>query len=160
MRLVGFMHFLQDQANEFFEKTLPESGITYEPNGRHKAYANIADNFRHFWVMVDDEQKIVGTVAVTDLIYDSKYADILHRNSGELCCLYLSDEYKGQGLGEKMLSFAIDQAKSFGYGWLYLDTVTAKSQAGFDLYKKYGFEEIPRYNDNPYSNVCMRLKLW
>ncbi len=158
MRLVGFVHFLQGQLNDFFEKCMPESGRVFEPYGRHKALTDVAGNYRHFWVMMDDEQEIVGTIAVVDLPYDAKYAAVMHRNSGEIKHLYLLNEFHGQGLGKKMVGFAIDQAKTFGYTWLYLDTMSS-SETAIAIYKQFGFEEISRYNENPHADVFMRLKL-
>ncbi len=158
MRLVGFVHFLQGQLNDFFEACLPETGKQFEPNGRHKLLTDVAGNYRHFWVMMDDEQEIVGTIAVTDLRYDPKYAEVMHRNSGEIKHLYLLKAFQGNGYGKKMVAFAIDQAKTFGYTWLYLESTSSNTQA-IAILKMFGFEEIGRYNDNPEVNVFMRLKL-
>ena len=159
MRLVGFVHFLQRQLNAFFEKCLPESGRRYDPEGKHARLSDVAGNYRHFWVMMDDEQEIVGTIAVTDLPFEQKYANILHRNSGEIKHLYLLKEYQGQGYGKKMIGFAIDQAKSFGYTWLYLDATKKYSEQAIEIYKQFGFVEIPRYKDNEDVDFFMRLKL-
>lgn len=159
MRIVQFANFLQDEVNDFFAKCLPESGRAFDPEGKHKPLTNIAENFRHFWVMVDDDQEIVGTVAIKELPHNQQYASVMHRNSAELKCLFLLKMYQGQGHGDKLLSFAIDQAKLFGYVWLYLDTHSDRSSTAIELYKKYGFEEITRYNDNPDANVFMRLRM-
>ena len=158
MRLVGFVHFLQDQLNDFLARAYSESGRSYDPEGKHKDLADVAGNFRHFWLMMDDDQEIVGTIAIADLAFDSNYADVLHRNSGEIKCLNLLREYQGQGLGKKMVGFAIDQARSFGYTWLYLDGMS-QFEAAIAIYKQYGFEEIARYNDDPDADIFMRLKL-
>ena len=53
-----------------------------------------------------------------------------------------------------------DQARSFGYNWLYLDSISTKSEAAIAIYKQFGFEEISRYNDNESADVFMRMKLW
>lgn len=159
MRLVGFVHFLQSQLNDFLEKCMPESGRTFDPKGKHASLVDVAGNYRHFWVMMDDEQEIVGTIAVVDLPFEQKYAEVLHRNSGEVRNLYLLKEYHGQGYGKKMLGFAIDQAKSFGYTWLYLDTNSQYSQTAISICEQFGFQRIPRYNDNPDADTFMRLKL-
>ena len=58
-----------------------------------------------------------------------------------------------------MMRFAIDQGRSFGYNWLYLDSIASKSEAAIAIYKQFGFEEITRYNDNEHADVFMRLKL-
>lgn len=158
MRLVGFVHFLQDQLNDFLEKAYPESGRVYDPEGKHKPLTDVAGNFRHFWLMMDDDQEIVGTIAIADLEYDPKYSNVLHRNAGEIKYVNLLKEYQGQGLGKKMVGFAIDQAKTFGYTWLYLDSKSS-FEAALAIYEQYGFERISRYNDNWDADVFMRLKL-
>ncbi|MBO4637807.1 MAG: GNAT family N-acetyltransferase [Clostridiales bacterium] len=159
MRLVDFRSFLQPQVNEFLAKALPESGREYDPEGKHKPLTDIAENFRMFWVLVDDDQEIIGTIAINDLKFDERYADVLHRNSGEIKCYYLLKAYWGEGLGKKMMGFAIDQARSFGYTWLYLDTISSKSESAISIYEQFGFEKIDRYDDNRDADFFMRLKL-
>ena len=62
MRLVGFVSFLQEPLNEFFAKVRPESGRVFDPEGKHKDLTDIANNFRHFWVMMDDDQEIIRSL--------------------------------------------------------------------------------------------------
>ena len=159
MRLVGFVHFLQGQVNDFLSEVIPETGRSYDPEGKDKDLSDIANNFRHFWIMVDDEQKIIGTIAIADVIFDEKYAESLHRNSGELKCMYLDKNFRGLGYGEKMLSFAIDQARSFGYNWLYVDSDACPGHITNERYIEFGFETISRYNNNPDAELHYRLKL-
>lgn len=159
MRIVGFVHFLQKQLGEFYEKCLPESGRSFEPDGKHKELTDVASNYRHFWVMMDDDQEIVGTIAIKSLPYDPKYAEFMHRNACEVKHLYLLNEFQGKGLGEKMLSFALDQAKLFGYTWAYLDSNRERSAKAIELYEQFGFEEIPPYNENQNANIYMRKRL-
>lgn len=159
MRLVGFVSFLQEPLNEFFAKVRPESGRAFDPEGEQEYLTDIAGNFRHFWVMMDDDQEIIGSIAIRDLKFDEKYKEVLHRNCGEIKCFYLLKEYHGQGYGKEMMRFAIDQGRSFGYNWLYLDSIASKSEAAIAIYKQFGFETITRYNDNEAADVFMRLKL-
>lgn len=159
MRIVGFVHFLQKQLEEFLVKCLPESGRTFDPAGKHKPLTDVASNYRHFWVMMDDDQEIVGTIAVANLPYNPQYSEIMHRNAAELKYFYLLNDFRGQGLGAKMLSFALDQAKLFGYTWIYLDSSRARSADAIELYKSFGFEEIGPYNENPDADFYMRKRL-
>lgn len=159
MRIVGFVHFLQKQLDDFLIKCLPESGRTYDPQGKHKTLTDVASNYRHFWVMMDDDQEIIGTIAVTNLPYNPDYSEVMHRNAGELRHLYLFKDFRGKGLGEKMLSFALDQAKLFGYTWMYLDSSRERSADAIELYKKFGFEECEPFNSNPDADIYMRKRL-
>ena len=95
-----------------------------------------------------DGSNIIGTVAVSEL--ESK--------SCELKSLYLSEQYQGMGYGKAMLIYAIDQAKSYGYRKMFLDSLSTSTKA-LALYRKVGFKDTERYNSNIYSDVFMVLDL-
>ena len=132
----------------FMEHCLPESGRIFEPEGRHYVYKNIQENFLKFWCMYDGD-KIIGTVAVRDL-GDGK---------GEIKSLYLLNAYQGQGLGRKLFALAIQEAIYYGFKELYLDTIGANSKRAIEMYKRAGFTETEKYNDNPVADVFMKLVL-
>ena len=131
----------------FLEKCLPESHRCLDIHGRHSYYLNIAGHFAGFWCMFDGSN-IIGTVAVSDL----------GGKSCELKSLYLSEQYQGMGYGKAMLIYAIDQAKSYGYRKMFLDSLSTSTKA-LALYRKVGFKDTERYNSNIYSDVFMVLDL-
>jgi len=50
---------------------------------------------------------------------------------------------------------AEDHARSVGLHWIYLDTKDDFT-AAIALYKRRGYEEIPRFNDNPQATIFLR----
>lgn len=138
----------QSQIHAFMEFCLPESGRIFELNGRHYAYKNIEENFLKFWCMYDGD-KIIGTVAIRDI----------GEGRGEIKSLYLLNAYQGNGLGRKLFDLALDEVKKAGFAEVYLDTIGANSQRALDMYKRAGFVETEKYNDNPVADVFMKRKL-
>ena len=77
----------------------------------------------------------------------------------ELKRLYVKPEFRGQQLGELLLERIINDARRIGYKYMYLDTLPFLETA-IKMYRRYGFEEIERYNDSPLdSTIFMRYKL-
>ena len=110
-----------------------------------------------FWVAesLDDnnnpeQQKIVGTTAVRNLKQ--------FESTCELKRMYVLNEFRRLGLGQKLLDIAIDFARSVGYSRMVLDSSKAL-YAARALYLKKGFVDIPKYNDNYRADVFMERKL-
>ncbi|MNV42125.1 Acetyltransferase (GNAT) family protein [compost metagenome] len=79
----------------------------------------------------------------------------------ELVKLYLSKDFRSQGLGKKLMERSIEAAKAEGFTELYLETLPELHTA-VGLYERLGFE----YLDKPYGNsghfacdLWMRKKL-
>ncbi len=70
----------------------------------------------------------------------------LEASIAEMKRLYARPEFRGHGLGERLVGEAIDVARHAGYAALRLDTLAAM-QSAQKLYAKLGFVEIPAYND-------------
>lgn len=66
----------------------------------------------------------------------------------ELKRMYLRQEVRGHGLGEKLLSKAIQTAAGLNYQLMRLDTLPSMTSA-IRLYQKLGFKEIEPYRFNP-----------
>ena len=133
---------------EFLEKAFAESGKTFELHSRHNVYVDISGNFRLFYVLVEDNARIVGTVGVRDL----------GDGDCELKALYLLKEFHGTGHGKKLLELAIGDAKVLGYKRMFLDSKSEYEKA-IALYRKAGFVDTEKYNDNDAADVFMVLDL-
>lgn len=131
----------------FLEKCLPESGRALDIGGRHSFYMDIDNLFKDFWCMFDHD-KIIGAVAIKEL--DDK--------SCELKSLYLLERYHGMGYGKCLLQKAIVNAKEYGFEKMYLDSLSTSKKA-IALYRKFGFIDTERYNQNEHSDVFMILDL-
>ncbi|MBQ5319351.1 MAG: GNAT family N-acetyltransferase [Oscillospiraceae bacterium] len=132
---------------EFLEQCLPESGRALDLQTRHGFYLDIEHCFKAFWCMFDGG-KIIGAVGVKEL----------DNASCELKSLYLLEKYHGMGYGKRLLGKAIDYAKDMGYGKMYLDSLSTSTKA-IGLYRRFGFADAERYNENERSDVFMVLDL-
>ncbi len=66
----------------------------------------------------------------------------------ELKRLYARKAGRGFNLGERLTVAAMGEARNRGYQDMYLDTDPGLTHA-IRIYEKLGFEDIPRYYDNP-----------
>jgi putative acetyltransferase len=70
----------------------------------------------------------------------------------ELKRMYLKSVYRGQQLGEQLLTIALHEARQMGYHTMRLDSLRRLVPA-IGLYQKFGFEERSPYNYNPEADV-------
>jgi GNAT superfamily N-acetyltransferase len=78
----------------------------------------------------------------------------------EMKRLYVREEYRGYGLGIKLIMSAIEEAKEVGYAAMRLDTFPPKMEKAVELYRSLGFVEVDAYYDDPNEGVLfMELKL-
>ncbi len=77
--------------------------------------------------------------------------------TAELKRMFVKDEYRGHKIGVKLLQLAIGLAKQLGYSKLRLDTLEDMAKAQ-QLYRSFGFYEIPAYRFNPLSGTIYMEK--
>nr|WP_326127662.1 GNAT family N-acetyltransferase [uncultured Oscillibacter sp.] len=70
----------------------------------------------------------------------------------ELKRLYVRPAFRGHRIGEALLERLIGDARTIGYRHMLLDTLPALDSA-LRLYRRFGFHEIPRYNDSPLAST-------
>lgn len=79
--------------------------------------------------------------------------------SCEMKRLYVRPQFRGSHIGSVLVRRIIEDARSIGYERMMLDTFPSLKSA-IQLYKKYGFHEIPCYNNNPMKDALyMQLDL-
>lgn len=71
----------------------------------------------------------------------------------ELRKMYFLSELRGLGLGKKIISLCLADAKRFGYHVCYLETIPRMVQA-VNLYKKMGFEKLSGPMGNTGHHKC------
>jgi putative acetyltransferase len=76
----------------------------------------------------------------------------LHEGTAELKRMYVRDEYRGYKIGVSLLQRAIESAKDLRYKKLRLDTLENMTKAQ-QLYRSFGFYEIPSYRFNPLAGT-------
>ncbi|HRS21268.1 MAG TPA: GNAT family N-acetyltransferase, partial [Clostridia bacterium] len=75
----------------------------------------------------------------------------LRKISKDICemkRLYVRDEYRGLGLGKKLVGMIIDEAVNKHYQYMRLDTLPTMKSAQ-SLYSSFGFYDIEPYVYNP-----------
>ena len=86
----------------------------------------------------------------------------LRKISKDICemkRLYVRDEYRGLGLGKKLVGMIIDEAVNKNYQYMRLDTLPTMKSAQ-SLYLSFGFYDIESYVYNPIQGTrFMELKL-
>ena len=140
-------------AHQVFQDTRPlaESIAFYESKGTLDDLDDIQRTYFErdgiFLVMTDNEQ-IIGTGAVRKL----------DETTCELKRVWLEFEYHGQALGYRMIQELLMFARQRGYRRIRLETDREAQSRAYELYKRLGFYEIPRYSDNE-EDVAMEMVL-
>lgn len=73
-------------------------------------------------------------------------------DAAEVKRLWVAPAARGQGLARRLMVAVEDAARQMGIRVLRLDTNSALPEA-IELYRKTGWIEIPRFNDDPYPDV-------
>jgi DNA-binding MarR family transcriptional regulator len=100
-----------------------------------------------FWVAVADEWPL-GCVGLKR--FDGEVAEIKR--------LWVSPAARGLGLGRRLMAEAEARARELGVVALRLDTNSALPEASA-LYRKTGWMEIARFNDDPYPDLFFEKRL-
>ncbi|MFD1162310.1 GNAT family N-acetyltransferase [Hwangdonia seohaensis] len=150
---IKIISFVKTYAKDFYELNIEwlKTYFYVEPFdeavlSHPKTY--IIDKGGHiFFAKLDNE--IVGTVALMPL-----------GNKGlfELTKMAVSPKHRGFKIGQQLMQYCIDFAKSIGLPKLILYSNTKLENAIY-IYRKYGFVEIPVEPNSPYkrSNIKMEL---
>jgi DNA-binding MarR family transcriptional regulator/GNAT superfamily N-acetyltransferase len=72
--------------------------------------------------------------------------------TGEIKRMWVHPDWRGAGLGSRMLRHLEDQARDLGHRRVLLDTNGTLVEA-IAMYQRAGYEPVERYNDNPYAQA-------
>lgn len=77
----------------------------------------------------------------------------------EMKRLYVRPAFRGCGIAHTLVETILADARALGYRQMFLDTLPFLDTA-IAMYHRFGFIDIPRYNDSPLDNtVYLRLDL-
>ncbi len=93
-------------------------------------------------------KRILGTVALMKIENDVF----------ELTKMAVTPEQQGKKIGQKLMEHTLEFAREQGWKSLILYS-NRKLENAIYIYKKYGFEEIPLEDNNPYSRGDIKMKL-
>ncbi len=97
------------------------------------------EGFSKFWVLVDEELNvIIGSIAIQE-----KSAEL-----GELRRMFVSQEYRRQGLGSKLVDHLLNYAREHHVRHVHL-TTPAVNIAGIKMYEQAGFIQQQVYHVEP-----------
>lgn len=99
--------------------------LDYDLEDPGKFYTNVGGAF---FILLDDN-RLLGTVAIKKI----------SKKNAELKRMYLLKEYRGQGLGSKLLDEAIEFCRGKAFKKVNLDT-NIKQIGAQKLYQKKGFQ--------------------
>jgi GNAT superfamily N-acetyltransferase len=102
----------------------------------------------HF-VLARVEQRLVGCGGLVVRTLDDQ------QDFAEIKRMWVDDTLRGLGIGYRILDALEARAREMGYHLARLDSNGALSEA-HALYRRSGYTEIPRYNDNPYASSGSR----
>ncbi|WP_031425755.1 GNAT family N-acetyltransferase [Flavimarina sp. Hel_I_48] len=94
------------------------------------------------------DNRVVGTVALMK-IDEAEY---------ELTKMAIDKAYRGQKIGQKLLTFALSFAKENLITSLILYSNRTLENAIY-IYGKFGFEEVPLETNTPYNRADIKMKL-
>jgi len=120
-------------------------------------FQNIDDELERFpekykepdgaFFVAKDKDKVVGCIGMKSL--------------GDGVCemkrLYVSDEYKGFGIGKHLIEIILREANEKGYERMRLDTLRRLGKA-LGMYRAFGFKEIEQYVENPFEDAVFMEK--
>ena len=140
-------------AHQQFQDTRPleESIAYYESKGELHDMDDLMQTYfenKGIFLVMTDESQVIGTGAIRRL----------DDATCELKRVWLLFEYHGKGLGYRMIQELLAFARETGYRRIWLETDREGQRRAYDLYKRLGFYEIPRYSDNV-DDVAMEMLL-
>jgi DNA-binding MarR family transcriptional regulator/predicted N-acetyltransferase YhbS len=82
----------------------------------------------------------------------------LGAGTGEIKRMWVHPDWRGAGLGSRMLRHLEERARALGHRRVVLDTNGTLTEA-IAMYLGAGYEPVERYNDNPYAQAWFAKEL-
>jgi len=77
---------------------------------------------------------------------------------GELKRMWVHEDWRGAGLGSRLLRHLEEVSRALGHATLRLDTNAALTEA-ISMYERSGYRRVARYNDNPWATHFFETSL-
>ncbi len=135
----------------------PDDPVARDAAGHY--FAELDRRFPHGFDPGDPDHSgafLVATSAGRPVAYGG--VQHLSAETGEIKRMWVHDEWRGAGLGSRMLRELEALARRLGHGRVVLDTNRTLTEA-IAMYGRAGYAEIARYNDNPYAEAWFEKML-
>ncbi|RHW43406.1 GNAT family N-acetyltransferase [Neobacillus notoginsengisoli] len=144
---IDFLSNQPEKINEVSEMIFKEfiiktgSGMKFEDVVKH--FSNTKDNRFPITLVALENGECLGTVSIFE--NDLKIRDMY---KPWLASLYTKPEYRGRGVGEKLIAKTIDVVKELGFNELYLRTEDAS-----DYYRTRGWTYLETVSDEKHEKI-------
>lgn len=140
----------------FYEYT----NMLIESNSDIKAYLELQNYYSELNDLNEKYGLPQGRLYIA--LFDNQLAGcIALRSISEECCemkrLYVRPQFRGKKIARSLIELIINDAKETGYNYIVLDTLPFLREA-IEIYKMFGFYEIPQYNDSPIEGTVFLRK--
>lgn len=151
MTIRPFSADLQADLEAFYADSYARMGWAFRPEDKHADIRAIDREYvarnGGFWLAVEDDL-LIGSVALREL----------SNGIAELKRLQVHHAYQGRGIGLALMRHVLGEARRRGFRAVRLDT-TSQSTTALAMFRRFGFAEIDRYNDNPDAEYWLALDL-
>ncbi|MFW0778095.1 MAG: GNAT family N-acetyltransferase [Rickettsiales bacterium] len=141
------------QVASLIREVLTEHGCTEEGFAIHDpevdAMTEAYSHARSIYYVVECDGKVVGGCGVAPLRGT-------YQNIGELQKFYILSDYRGRGIGKRLLDMCVAFAREQEYQRCYVETIDKMDAAGA-LYRKEGFESIGMPLGNTGHHACTKF---
>lgn len=128
-----------DTIIKFIQELYEHEDIRFDESIAHRALSQLLEDnsLGYVWLILSGEEAI-GYVVLT-FGYSLEFAG----RDALIDELYILEEYRGVGLGTKVLEFITEFCNSLGIKAIHL-VVERKNNTAHSLYRKMGFEDCDR----------------
>ena len=105
------------------------------PDRYYEAFQNITNDPNQELVVIEDYDKIIGTMQLTFIQYLTYQGGI----RAQIEAVRVHEDYRGKGIGQKLFKWAISKAKENGAHVVQLTTDKKRPEA-LVFYEKLGFK--------------------
>lgn len=144
---IDFLSNQSEKINEvsemIFKEFIVKTGRSMKYEDVVKHISNTKDNTFPITLIALENGECLGTVSIFE--NDLKIRDMY---KPWLASLYTKPEYRGRGVGEKLIAKTIDVVKELGFNELYLRTEDAS-----DYYRKRGWTYLETVSDEKNEKI-------